>query len=67
LQKHYEKLALGVAAYVQALLLARCGLKRRLVRGVDVYESPDAGTATGLLVRPCWHRRRPLCHASLLA
>jgi hypothetical protein len=66
-QPHYEKLALGVAAYVQALLLARCGLNRRLVRGVDVYETPDAGTATGLLVRLGWHRPPRFCHASLLA
>ena len=51
-QAHYERLALGVAAYVQALLLTRCGLKRRLVRGVDVYVTPDADTAPGLLVRP---------------
>lgn len=63
-QPHYERLALGVAAYVQALLLARCGLQRRLVRGVDVYESPDAGTATGLLVRTGRHRPCRLGHAS---
>ena len=49
-QPHYEKLALGVAAYVQALLRARHGLRRRFVDGVDVYASPDADTASGLVV-----------------
>ena len=36
---------------MQALLLTRCGLKRRLVRSIDVYASPDIDTAPGLLVR----------------
>jgi hypothetical protein len=52
-QAHYEKLADAVAEYVQALLLARHGLRRRLVDGVDVYASPDANTASGLLVLIC--------------
>lgn len=51
LQPHYERLADGVAVYVQALLLTRHGLQRRMFHGVDVYASPDADTAPGLLVR----------------
>jgi hypothetical protein len=50
-QKHYELLADAVADYVQAALLARCGLRRRMLDEVDVYASTDADTANGLLVR----------------
>ena len=52
-QEHNEKLALAVAAYVQALLLSRHGLCRRLLNGVDVYASPEVDTAPALLVLLC--------------
>ena len=60
-QAHYERLALGVAAYVQALLLTRCSLQRRLVRGVDVYASADVDAAPSVLVRGPRARRCTPC------
>jgi hypothetical protein len=52
-QKHYEKLADAVAGYVQALLLARAGLRRVLVDSVPVFVSPDLGSRDGCLVLLC--------------
>jgi pimeloyl-ACP methyl ester carboxylesterase len=52
-QAHYEKLALAVAGYVQALLVASHGMQRRLVHGVDVFCTPDSDTCDVLLVLLC--------------
>lgn len=53
-QRHYERLGLAVADYVQALLVSRYRLRRHFLSDkTPVFASPDLGTRSGALVLLC--------------